>query len=62
LILEGKQGIGKSSLLRILFDPHEHGWFTDETADLGTKDSAMQLRGVWCVELAELDAQGQQYT
>lgn len=52
LILEGKQGIGKSTLLRSLFDP----WFTDEIADLGTKDSAMQLLGVWSIELAELDA------
>ncbi len=56
LILEGKQGIGKSKALRLLFEGNEKGWFTDEIADLGTKDSAMQLRGVWCVELAELDA------
>ena len=51
-IIEGAQGIGKSSALRILFDP----WFTDEIADLGSKDAAMQTRGVWLVELAELDA------
>lgn len=56
LILEGKQGIGKSKLLRLLFDGDDLRWFTDEIADLGSKDSAMQLRGVWCVELAELDA------
>ena len=52
LILEGDQGIGKSTMLRVLFDP----WFTDEIADLGSKDSAMQLAGVWCIEMAELDA------
>jgi predicted P-loop ATPase len=52
LILEGEQGIGKSTALRALFDP----WFTDEIADLGSKDASMQLRGVWGVELAELDA------
>jgi predicted P-loop ATPase len=51
-IIEGSQGIGKSSALRILFDP----WFTDEIADLGSKDAAMQARGVWLVELAELEA------
>ena len=51
-IIEGAQGVGKSSALRILFDP----WFTDEIADLGSKDAAMQTRGVWLVELAELDA------
>ena len=52
LILEGDQGIGKSTMLRVLFEP----WFTDEIADLGSKDSAMQMAGVWCIEMAELDA------
>jgi predicted P-loop ATPase len=51
-IIEGPQGIGKSSALSALFDP----WFTDEIADLGSKDAAMQTRGVWLVEWAELDA------
>jgi predicted P-loop ATPase len=50
-ILEGPQGIGKSTALKILFQP----WFADELADFGSKDAAMQLHGVWCVELAELD-------
>jgi len=50
--LHAEQGIGKSGALRVLFDP----WFTDEIADLGSKDSAMQLRGVWGTEMAELDA------
>lgn len=52
LILEGPQGTLKSSALRILAAP----WFTDEIADLGTKDAAMQLAGAWIVELAELDS------
>jgi predicted P-loop ATPase len=51
-IIEGGQGIGKSSALRILFEP----WFTDDIADLGSKDAAMQTGGVWGVEMAELDA------
>jgi predicted P-loop ATPase len=51
-IIEGPQGIGKSSALRVLFKP----WFSDEIADLGSKDAAMQTRGVWLVEMAELDA------
>lgn len=50
LILEGPQGIGKSQALKILFNP----WFTDELAELGSKDAAIQLAGAWCVELAEL--------
>lgn len=50
LILEGSQGIGKSQALRVLFQP----WFADEIGDLGSKDAAIQIAGVWCMELAEL--------
>lgn len=52
LILEGPQGLGKSRVLRALAEP----WFTDEIADLGSKDAAMQLLGVWVIEIAELDS------
>jgi predicted P-loop ATPase len=52
LILEGAQGIGKSRALRALAEP----WFTDEIADFGSKDAAMQLLGVWVIEIAELDS------
>lgn len=52
LILEGKQGIKKSTALRTLAEP----WFTDEIADLGSKDAALQTRGVWVIEIAELDS------
>ena len=52
LILEGPQGIGKSSALKTLTEP----WFTDEIAEVGTKEAAQQLRGVWLVELAELES------
>jgi Virulence-associated protein E/Primase C terminal 2 (PriCT-2)/Bifunctional DNA primase/polymerase, N-terminal len=51
-ILEGPQGALKSTAIGKLFDP----WFTDELADLGSKDAAMQMSGIWGVELAELDA------
>lgn len=50
LILEGPQGKGKSWVFERLFTP----WFTDDMGDLGSKDSSMQVAGVWCVELAEL--------
>jgi len=50
--LEGAQGTLKSTALKTL----GHPWFTDEIADLGSKDAAMQVRGVWIVEIAELDA------
>lgn len=52
LILEGEQGIRKSTALRILAQP----WFTDEIADIGSKDAALQTRGVWVIEIAELDS------
>lgn len=51
-ILEGPQGARKSTAIKALFDP----WFTDEIADLASKDSAMQTRGVWGIEISELDA------
>jgi virulence-associated protein E/primase-like protein len=51
-ILEGRQGALKSTALRALFRP----WFTDEISDFGSKDAAMQMLGVWGIEVAELDA------
>lgn len=53
LILEGPQGAKKSSALRILAGEQ---WFTDELAEIGSKDAAQQMRGVWIIEIAELDA------
>jgi predicted P-loop ATPase len=52
LILEGPQGILKSSALQALAGP----WFTDRVSALGGKDAAMEIAGVWLVEVAELDA------
>lgn len=51
LILEGEQGIKKSTTLRILGGD----WFTDEISDLGTKDAALQVQGAWIIEISELD-------
>lgn len=54
LILEGPQGAGKSRACSLLaLDP---SWFADDIRDLGTKDSAQDLRGKWIVEIAELSA------
>jgi predicted P-loop ATPase len=55
LVLEGEQGIGKSSAVRILAGDD---WYTDQVAALGSKDSSMQVRGVWIVEMSELAAFG----
>ncbi len=59
LILEGPQGIRKSTALKVLASD---AWFTDELADLGSKDAAQQMRGVWIIEMAELDAIGRTET
>lgn len=53
IVFEGPQGMGKSTCLRILAGDE---WFADEISDLGTKDSAQDLRGKWIVELAEVAA------
>lgn len=51
LILEGRQGSRKSTAIKILFSP----WYTDEISELGSKDAAMQMAGVWGIEMAELE-------
>ena len=53
LILEGPQGGKKSSAIKTLAGAE---WFTDELAEIGSKDAAQQMRGIWIVEFAELDA------
>jgi predicted P-loop ATPase len=50
VILEGEQGARKSTVIREIFSP----WFSDDLAELGTKDSAMQMRVAWGIEIAEL--------
>ena len=49
-VLEGPQGLGKSTAVQILGDP----WNADGVPDLSTKDAAIQIQGVWIVELEEL--------
>ncbi len=51
-ILEGPQGLLKSTALKTIAGD----WFTDEIAELGSKDAALQTRGVWIIEIAELDS------
>ena len=52
VVLEGEQGTGKSTALRVLFsDKH----FGDQLPHMASKDASSYLKGKWCVELAELD-------
>jgi predicted P-loop ATPase len=53
LILEGAQGNRKSMALKTLAGK---AWFTDELADLESKDAAMQVAGVWIIEMSELES------
>jgi len=52
LVLEGKQGAGKSSILRALGGE----WFHDGLSNLHDKDASSGLRGKWIIELPELSA------
>lgn len=52
LILEGAEGLRKSTALRILGEP----WFSDEMPPMGTKEAAISCAGVWILEIAELQA------
>lgn len=51
LILEGAQGIRKSSVLRALAGPE---WFSDLKVDMNNKDTVQLLQGAWLIEFAEL--------
>ena len=53
LILEGEQGIGKSTLFRTLASD---AWFLDTSFTPGTKDGYQALRRKWIIEWGELDA------
>lgn len=52
LILEGKQGAGKSTCCRILGGE----WYSGNIGSLSNKDSFSSLDGKWIVEIAELDS------
>ena len=53
LILEGNQGVYKSSAISTLFSKE---WYTDEIHAIGSKDAAMQLQGHWGIEIPEMHA------
>jgi putative DNA primase/helicase len=52
LILQGEQGLGKSTAFKILASPY----FMDTPFRIGDKDSYLSLQGVWLVEFSELES------
>lgn len=54
LILEGSQGLGKSSALKVLAGE----FFLDSPVDMTSKEGFLTIRGKWLIELAELSDLG----
>lgn len=52
LILEGDQGVGKSSTAKILASP----WFSDSHITVTDKDAVLNIQNAWICELGELSA------
>lgn len=59
LVLEGPQGLKKSTALEVLAGDD---WFTNQVATLAAKDASEDLRGKWIVEFADLAAMGKAET
>lgn len=55
LVLQGRQGVGKS---RACAELAGHDFFGDGLPSVSGKDAADYLRGPWIIEMAELDAMG----
>lgn len=53
LLLKGPQGVGKTSALRALAGA---AWYSDSPLEIGNKDAAQALPGLWIVEMGELSA------
>lgn len=52
LILEGAQGLKKSSLIEALAGKQ---WFSDQVGDVTSKDASQVIQGIWIMEVAEMD-------
>ena len=56
LVLEGPQGMKKSSAIKVIADAIIPGIYTDEISDPNSKDAGLQMQGMLIIEIAELDA------
>lgn len=56
IVLEGPQGLQKSTALQVLSDGLIPNVFTDEMSDPNSKDAGLQMQGRWIIEIAELDS------
>ncbi|TPQ24923.1 VapE domain-containing protein [Methylomonas koyamae] len=52
LVLEGQQGLGKSTFFKILGGD----WFSETPFDVNTNEGNMRIQGVWLQEMAEMDS------
>ncbi|GHC19333.1 VapE domain-containing protein [Aidingimonas halophila] len=53
IILEGGQGLGKSTCVRELFGPH---WYVELSEAPDNKDFFLTIQGAWAVEIGELQS------
>lgn len=53
VILEGRQGAGKSRGVKVLFGKE---YFSDTPLEVGSKDAFLAMSGKWCIELGELSS------
>ena len=52
LILEGEQGIRKSTMIRELAGAE---YFSDQLGDVNNKDTKQLMQGYWCIEVGEMN-------
>ena len=52
VILQGRQGLGKSTFLQLM--ALNDSWFNDSLDSLDSDKAAQSLMGSWIIELAEL--------
>lgn len=52
LILEGPQGLKKSTLVRLLCGGE---WYSDQVGEIHNKDASQLVQGIWIMEIPEMD-------